>query len=322
MEWYDTVNAAVSNAVFTGFETARAMKLSEPVVDWYAAGNATVSNALFGAFETALGEKLSESAVTKGLPLVDSPAPILAGISLYLAFVFVGLLVIKALDLKPRAKEPLLLQTFVIFHNSFCFLLSLYMCVGIVREAVLNGYKLWGNPYNPKELQLGHLIYIFYLSKYAEFMDTVIMILKRSTRQITVLHVYHHVSISFIWWLIAYHAPGGEAYFSAALNSGVHVFMYLYYLLAATLGKNDKVRRKYLWWGKYLTQLQMFQFCLMLTQAYTNLKTNAPYPRFLVRILFYYMISLLALFANFYIHKYNATPAPEAKKARKAKKVE
>jgi hypothetical protein len=25
-----------------------------------------------------------------------------------------------------------------------------------------------------------------------------------------VLHVYHHGSISFIWWMITYHAPGGD----------------------------------------------------------------------------------------------------------------
>jgi hypothetical protein len=38
----------------------------------------------------------------------------------------------------------------------------------------------------------------------------IIMVLKRNTRQITFLHVYHHSSIALIWWIIAYHAPGGE----------------------------------------------------------------------------------------------------------------
>ncbi|KAG6557711.1 hypothetical protein Mapa_000476 [Marchantia paleacea] len=265
------------------------------------------------------GVVLTESAITKGLPCVDSPTPIVLGLSSYLTFVFLGLIVIKGLNLKPRPKEPAILNLFVVFHNFICFALSLYMCVGIVRQAILNRYSLWGNAYNPKEVQMGHLLYIFYMSKYIEFMDTVIMILKRNTRQITVLHVYHHASISFIWWIIAYHAPGGEAYFSAALNSGVHVLMYLYYLLAATLGKNEKSRRKYLWWGKYLTQLQMFQFVLNMIQAYYDLKNNSPYPQFLIQILFYYMISLLALFGNFYVHKYVSAPAKPAKiKSKKA----
>jgi elongation of very long chain fatty acids protein 4 len=38
---------------------------------------------------------------------------------------------------------------------------------------------------------------------------------------VSVLHVYHHATISFIWWMITYTAPGGDAYFSAALNSFV-----------------------------------------------------------------------------------------------------
>lgn len=36
------------------------------------------------------------------------------------------------------------------------------------------------------------------------------MLLKRNIRQISVLHVYHHCSVPVIWWLITYHAPGGE----------------------------------------------------------------------------------------------------------------
>ncbi|KAL3691805.1 hypothetical protein R1sor_005456 [Riccia sorocarpa] len=269
------------------------------------------------------GEVLTQSEITKGLPCVDSPTPVVLGVSSYLIFVILGLTLIKTLDLKPRTKEPAVLKLFVIFHNFVCFALSLYMCVGIVIEAISHRYSFWGNAYNSKQIKMGHLLYIFYMSKYIEFMDTVIMILKRNTRQISLLHVYHHASIAIIWWIISYHAPGGEAYFSAALNSGVHVFMYLYYLLAATVGKNEKVRRKYLWWGKYLTQIQMFQFVLNMIQAYTDLKflESWKYPRFLFKILFYYMISLLGLFGNFYVQKYVA-PGPKQAGKIKSDKAE
>lgn len=36
------------------------------------------------------------------------------------------------------------------------------------------------------------------------------MLLKGNTKQVSFLHVYHHVSISCIWWAIAYAAPGGD----------------------------------------------------------------------------------------------------------------
>lgn len=72
---------------------------------------------------------------------------------------------------------------------------------------------------------MAKILYIFYLSKILEFGDTVIMALKKNYHQISFLHVYHHSSIFCVWWVIVYFAPGGESYFSAALNSGIHVFM-------------------------------------------------------------------------------------------------
>jgi elongation of very long chain fatty acids protein 4 len=263
-----------------------------------------VTQGVYSLLRSVFATELTSTPTTKGLPTVDSPTPIVIGVTLYLTIVIGGLVWIKTKDLKPRTQEPLLLQALVLVHNLFCFALSLYMCVCITYQAITHKYSLWGNAYNPKHKEMAILTYLFYMSKYVEFMDTVIMIMKRSTRQISVLHVYHHSSISLIWWVIAHHAPGGEAYFSAALNSGVHVFMYAYYFLAACLRSNPKLRAKYLFWGRYLTQFQMFQFMLNLVQAYYDIKTNAPYPQWLIKILFYYMISLLCLFGNFYVQKY------------------
>ena len=123
----------------------------------------------------------------------------------------------------------------------------------VAYHAYEGGYKVWGNAYKPSERGMASMIYIFFVSKIYEFMDTFIMLLKgnlqqvpaaiafvrhcashariaqsastyaclRSCAQVTVLHVYHHASISFIWWMITHTAPGGDAYFSAALNSFV-----------------------------------------------------------------------------------------------------
>lgn len=263
-----------------------------------------VSQGVHALVRNVFNTELTSTATTRGLPTVDTPTPIVIGVTLYLTIVIGGLIWIKTQDLKPREKEPVLLQALVLVHNFFCFSLSLYMCVGITYQAITHNYSLWGNAYRPEHKEMAILTYLFYMSKYVEFMDTVIMIIKRSTRQISFLHVYHHSSISLIWWAIAHHAPGGEAYFSAALNSGVHVLMYAYYFLAACLRSNPKSRAKYLFWGRYLTQFQMFQFLLNLIQAYYDIKINAPYPQWLIKILFYYMISLLFLFGNFYVQKY------------------
>ena len=49
--------------------------------------------------------------------------------------------------------------------------------------------------------------------------DQVIMILKQNYRQVSFLHVYHHVTIFGIWWLVTFTAPGGEGTHTA-MQSG------------------------------------------------------------------------------------------------------
>ena len=86
------------------------------------------------------GTELTSTSSTRGLPFVDSPAPIVVAVTIYLTIVIGGLLWINANNLKPREKEPAPLQALVLVHNLFCFALSLYMCVGIIREAIFHKY--------------------------------------------------------------------------------------------------------------------------------------------------------------------------------------
>lgn len=57
-------------------------------------------------------------------------------------------------------------------------------------------------------VQMARILWIYYLSKIPEFLDTIIMALKQNFRQITFLHVYHHLTIFIIWWVVVYYAPG------------------------------------------------------------------------------------------------------------------
>lgn len=104
-------------------------------------------------------------------------------------------------------------------------------------------------------------------------------------------------------WVIASYAPSGECWFEVMLNSYIHVVMYSYYLLASMVGKDPRVRAKWLWWGKYLTQMQMAQFVSMLVHS-IFCYTSSPYPKALGALLCVYMVTLLALFLDFYIRKH------------------
>ncbi len=117
------------------------------------------------------------------------------------------------------------------------------------------------------------VLHIFFLSKILEFGDTVLMALKKNFHQISFLHLYHHTSIFAIWWIIVYYAPGGEGYFSAALNSFIHVLMYSYYLWTTLTSKGGKAEplpegvkppkptwREPAYYKEWMTRMQMIQF--------------------------------------------------------------
>ena len=264
-----------------------------------------VSDATFFSL-TWLGWNVEPTSdVSKDWPGVSSPAILITSLIFYISVVAFGRVHLKR-GYSPGG-DSAWLRAFVILHNVLLIILSAYMCAGCITEAYRNDYTLWGNEYKPDQVKLAKLIYLFFISKIYEFVDTFIMILKGNWNQVSFLHVYHHATISFIWWMIVRVAPGGDAYFSAALNSWVHVCMYTYYLLAIVVGKDVNMRNRYLWWGRYLTQMQMFQFVLNLFQALYCSKYSA-YPRFLSHILLVYMGSLLVLFGRFYYSKHISTP--------------
>ncbi|KAH9578808.1 ELO family [Trypanosoma melophagium] len=192
----------------------------------------------------------------------------------------------------------------VVLHNLFLFSLSLYMSFAIMVTARAADFSLWNNPAGTSnaDWRLAKLLWLFYISKIPEWMDTFVMCLKQNTRQITFLHLYHHSTIFFIWYVCCSMAPGGEAYWSAMVNSSVHVIMYGYYFLTAVF-EEGKVRRFLNRFKFFITKGQMLQFAINCVQSIYDLyivpQESLNYDVRLLQLLFWYMISLLMLFGNF-----------------------
>ena len=106
----------------------------------------------------------------------------------------------------------------------------------------------------------------------------------------------------FVIWFGANFAPGGNSVFGTAQNSVVHVIMYGYYFLASYGSKY----RKYLWWKKYLTLLQLTQFTINLGFLVNFLvhPGTCEFPHWMPKFMIFYMTSFLVLFGNFYIISY------------------
>jgi len=153
-------------------------------------------------------------------------------------------------------------------HNAFLCILSTVMCAGISWEI----YLLWDNkgwsgvycPQNQPKGRLYYWIYIYYLSKFPELLDTVIIVLKK--KPLLFLHVYHHAVVFILPWLWMTETLG-FASFGMMFNTFVHIFMY-YFFTATSLG----VR---IWWKKYITTIQIVQFVC-------SFAMSVPYLYFMV----------------------------------------
>lgn len=182
-----------------------------------------------------------------------------------------------------------------VVHNGLLTLANFYFVVEIVHQAYLTSW--FGSiDKTAKGFGMACVFYWYYLSKYWEFMDTFIMVLRKSNNQISFLHVYHHVSVTSIWWFNMVYYPGGEAAPAAFLNSFVHVWMYGYYFLATL---NIQVS-----WKKYLTQLQISQLGFFVVHGIWIWMYCDPEFKVVGLINGIYALSVLVLFLNFYKKSY------------------
>ncbi|CAH2107728.1 unnamed protein product [Euphydryas editha] len=241
--------------------------------------------------------KVGKSAMVDSWFMMSSPMPLLTVVVLYLLFIRIGPRVMKN-------RPPLRINKLISYYNASQVVLATTICMkvfklNLFRDGILYaGCRYPSNTQNPMLLDLG---WWYFFAKFTELLDTVFFVLRKKDKQLTFLHVYHHVIMALYSWSYLKFAAGGEGAILALLNSIVHVVMYTYYLLSG-LGPRFQ---KYLWWKKYVTKMQLIQFVLML--SYCAWTYNSPRCQYATG--FTYFISanvtiFLLLFLNFYSKSY------------------
>ncbi|KAM4605037.1 elongation of very long chain fatty acids protein 1a [Polymixia lowei] len=204
-------------------------------------------------------------------------------------------------------RKPFCLNTAMIVYNFSMVAVNAY----IVYEFMMAG---WGTTYtwrcdlcdfssSPQALRMIRAAWMFYFSKFIELLDTVFFVLRKKHSQITFLHVFHHSFMPWTWWWgITLTPVGGMGSFHALINAMVHVIMYFYYGLSAA-GPRFK---KYLWWKKYMTAIQLTQFVLVsvhISQYYFMAKCDYQVP-FWIHLIWIYGTFFFLLFSNFWVQAY------------------
>ncbi len=175
------------------------------------------------------------------------------------------------------------------------------------------------------EYQINQMHQLF-ITKFIDLFDTIFFVLRKKQNHVTVLHLYHHSLVPILYWtafrLVPTFKPLG---IFVVINCFIHVLMYSYYALSSF---GPKIQQ-FLWWKKYITQIQLLQFALLCTYGVFVFIFQQNYPpiafwlgmdsktksikvqKIINNFLFYFIIAtaqpplFLIMFANFYFKAYN-----------------
>lgn len=155
----------------------------------------------------------------------------------------------------------------------------------------------------------------YYWLKISDLLDTVFFVLKKSWRQVSYLHLYHHTIMVFLSWLAIKMAPGGHCAYFGLANSFTHTVMYSYYLLTAydpSYKTNIPVK-------KFVTQLQLVQFVFVFIMYLPTLSRSCPLPSIIGLAAVTQACYFFYLFGMFYYNNYVKTNKDEEQKGMKTR---
>ncbi|XP_050025917.1 very long chain fatty acid elongase AAEL008004-like [Dermacentor andersoni] len=207
-----------------------------------------------------------------------------------------------------KDRKPFDLKWAILIYNALTVIANAYFAIRFLSLTYVGGnYSLFCQGINyssPSERDMAILRLGWWYSfvRIGDFMDTVFFVLRKKNAQITFLHVIHHFLVVLSGWFFMNFGGDGQPIFGLCVNAFIHVIMYSYYFLAA-LGP---AMQKYLWWKRYLTELQIVQFIGLMMHMAITLFYDCGYPKFLTMLALPQGCLGLGLFINFYIKSYRA----------------
>ncbi|XP_076680695.1 very long chain fatty acid elongase 4-like [Andrena cerasifolii] len=238
--------------------------------------------------------------------LMSSPIPIAVITFAYLYFV------LRCGPRYMRDKSPYSCRTFIRFYNVLQIVTNYLIVYHIFDAGWYEDYFFYCTKpdysFNPRPHKIAEIMWYVFVLKSIDYIETVLFVLRKKSRQISFLHLYHHVSSALLAWLFTKYFAHGMSASLLVCNSTIHVVMYTYYLLSSFGPKIQSYLRRI---KRIITILQMVQFwwLLFLLTQILNPGCYRIYPGSIIAggIMVVNLIINLSLFYNFYKKSYCST---------------
>lgn len=248
---------------------------------------------------------------TKTWFLSGSPTPMFTILVTYLYFcLYAGPRYMKN-------RKPFELKNTLLLYNAVQVVLSVVLVYEGLEGGWRTSYNFRCQPVdyspNPQSLRMARAVWLYYICKLTELLDTVFFVLRKKQNQVTFLHLYHHTLMPVCAFVGIKYFAGGHGTLMGIINSFIHVIMYSYYFLAA-MGPQ---MQKYLWWKKYLTILQIVQFLIVFVHTLqVQFQPSCKFPKSIAMLLTSNAGLFTYMFSAFYVRSYNRQARAAAAAAR------
>lgn len=196
-----------------------------------------------------------------------------------------------------KSIDPNTLHLFSIVHNFGLHMFSLYTFITLFGTMLQVG--IVNKPGYYFELPgVRNMLWLFYLSKYYEYMDTVLLLAKG--KKPIFLQKFHHCGAVIVWHLGYVFSMDG-LFFASLINSGVHTIMYFYYLMSLY----SNIRNVIKGYKFYITTAQVGQLAFgFFALPYFYYANESLVNKNVIIVFDVYIGSLLLLFSKFMVDNY------------------
>ncbi|XP_076160258.1 very long chain fatty acid elongase AAEL008004-like [Ptiloglossa arizonensis] len=154
---------------------------------------------------------------------------------------------------------------------------------------------------SPRAMKFARIMWYLIILKLSDYIETCMYVLRKKNKQVSFLHVYHHISTVVINWIILKYFSINMSLTVPLVNCSIHVIMYTYYLLTSLGPEIQKFLEPF---KPLLTITQMAQFIFLIIYSLQAFIPGCPGTKIPAGIMILNLIINFYLFYDFYRKSY------------------